>query len=63
MLVIEIDGDSHKSRREEDKIRTEHLNSLGIVVIRYTNEDVLKRLPAVKKDLIACLNSRAAETP
>lgn len=45
-LVIEIDGESHfsKEAREYDRIRTQFFNTLGIEVIRFTNEDIKKIL-------------------
>jgi very-short-patch-repair endonuclease len=48
-LVIEIDGDSHFTNEaiEYDKIRTTFFNSLGIDVIRFTNEDVMKNIEGV----------------
>ena len=41
-VIIEIDGEMHLSRIEEDKIRTERLNELGYRVIRYSNDEVFK---------------------
>ncbi len=48
-LVIEIDGDTHFTDEavEYDKIRTKFFNSLGIEVIRFTNEDVMKNIEGV----------------
>ncbi len=52
-LVIEIDGDSHFSNDAEksDEVRTAYLESLGIRVVRYTNDDVLTNQDEVFKDL------------
>ncbi len=48
-LVIELDGDSHFTGASDqyDKIRTEALASWRIVVIRFTNADVLQQFEAV----------------
>jgi very-short-patch-repair endonuclease len=48
-LVIEIDGDSHFTDEavEYDKIRTQFFNSLGIEVIRFTNENVIRNIEGV----------------
>ena len=46
-LVIEIDGQVHVRQLEEDQERTRILNLLGLTVIRFTNEQVLKELPLV----------------
>lgn len=43
-LVIEIDGESHEETLEYDAKRTEYLNSLGIHVLRYTNQEVVGSL-------------------
>ncbi len=52
-LVIEIDGDSHFSNEAEksDEARTAYLESLGIRVVRYKNDDVLTNPNEVFKDL------------
>jgi very-short-patch-repair endonuclease len=53
-LVIEVDGDSHFSddAQEYDRIRTDYFESLGIRVVRYTNDDVLENQDEVLKDLL-----------
>ncbi|MDT8444798.1 MAG: DUF559 domain-containing protein, partial [Desulfuromonadales bacterium] len=51
-LVIEIDGESHAETVEYDSERTKFLNSLGLRVIRYTNDEVLNNLGGVYDDLM-----------
>jgi len=51
LLAIEIDGDSHGEQKEYDERRTKRLNTLGVSVIRYTNDDVLKNIDGVYEDL------------
>jgi very-short-patch-repair endonuclease len=46
-LVIEVDGMVHDYTGEHDMIRQEYLESLGLRVLRFTNEDVMKRLEGV----------------
>lgn len=46
-LVIEIDGESHADQAEYDRLRTLHLNSLGLRVIRFANRDVMENLDGV----------------
>lgn len=48
-LVIEVDGDIHFTNEaiEYDKIRTTFFNSLGIEVVRFTNEEVMKNIEGV----------------
>jgi len=49
-LVIEVDGDIHNSdeKKEYDINRTAELESIGITVIRFNNEDVLENLKETK---------------
>lgn len=55
--VIEVDGDSHFSSeaQEYDRVRTAFFESLGIKVIRYTNDEVLENSDGVLEDLIQIL--------
>ena len=46
-LIIEVDGESHIGRGDEDAERTRFLESQGYRVMRVTNDDVLKDLEAV----------------
>jgi very-short-patch-repair endonuclease len=48
-LVIEVDGPIHDYTPEEDAIRQEFLESLGLRVIRFTNEPVIGELDEVLK--------------
>ena len=40
-LVIEVDGDIHQYKPEEDRIRQEYLENLKLKVLRFSNKDVL----------------------
>jgi very-short-patch-repair endonuclease len=48
-LVIEIDGGYHLDEEQQilDKKRTSDIEFLGLKVIRFTNDDVMLRLPEV----------------
>jgi very-short-patch-repair endonuclease len=50
-LVIEIDGESHDGKQEYDAMRTCNLESKGITVLRYTNDQVLFHVDDVFSDL------------
>lgn len=50
-LVIEIDGESHAETVEYDAERTKVLEALGLTVIRYTNDEVLRNIQGVFDDL------------
>ncbi len=46
-LAIEVDGPIHQYTPQEDAIRAEYLHSLGIRLLRFSNEQVLSRLDEV----------------
>lgn len=41
-LVIEVDDDSHKRKKADDKKRTARLNKAGWKVVRCTNQEALE---------------------
>ena len=43
-LVVEIDGGVHEQQAEYDELRTYIINTLGMRVVRFRNEDILQRL-------------------
>jgi len=52
-LVIEIDGSIHDlaDQKDRDELRSEVIESLGLRIIRFTNEDVLYDLRTVLKSI------------
>ncbi|MBI2891320.1 MAG: DUF559 domain-containing protein [Nitrospirae bacterium] len=52
-MVIEADGDVHASpdRIRRDERREEYLRGLGIVIVHYTNDEILQNLERVIEDL------------
>jgi very-short-patch-repair endonuclease len=46
-LVIEIDGSIHQYTKEEDAIRQEYIESYGLRLLRFTNDEVLNNLDSV----------------
>lgn len=46
-LVIELDGKIHNYTKEQDRLRTEIINLLGIRVIRFKNDDIEQNLDKV----------------
>ena len=52
-LVIEVDGDSHFTEEAEaaDRERTQQLESYGIRVIRFTNQEVLQDFEGVCRSI------------
>ncbi|MCX6335055.1 MAG: endonuclease domain-containing protein [Bacteroidia bacterium] len=43
-LAIELDGEIHLNRKVYDKERTEYLESSGLKVLRFKNEDITNRI-------------------
>ncbi len=46
-LVIEVDGDIHDLQQEEDKRREKVLTELGLRIVRFRNDEVVRNLPGV----------------
>ena len=47
LLIIEVDGVSHKSSKDSDDVREKELTRLGFKIIRFTNGEVLVDVKAV----------------
>jgi very-short-patch-repair endonuclease len=56
-LVIEVDGPIHDYTVEEDKIRQQFLESLGLHGLRFTNEEVINSIAHV----LACIATALIE--
>jgi len=54
-LAIEIDGKIHLGRKEYDEERSKYLESSGLKVLRFNNEDIDKRLDWVLNKIDKCL--------
>jgi very-short-patch-repair endonuclease len=50
-LVIEVDGDIHDLQKEEDAQREKALSELGLRIIRFRNDEVLKNLSEVVEQI------------
>lgn len=46
-LVIEVDGDIHDLQKEEDERREKVLREMGLRIVRFGNDEVVKSLSAV----------------
>ena len=46
-LVIEVDGDVHDLQKEEDERREKVLSELGLQIIRFKNDEVIRSLLVV----------------
>ena len=63
-LAIELDGFYHKicEVAENDMIRTEYLNSMGIFVIRFPNRDVWQKFNSVCKQIDFLVQDRTTSS-
>lgn len=50
-LAIELDGKIHLRKREYDNERSEYIESTGLKLIRFKNEDVLNRIEWVINEI------------
>ncbi|MBD2194059.1 endonuclease domain-containing protein [Calothrix anomala FACHB-343] len=57
-LIIEVDGGIHEYTQQEDAIRQEFLESLGLKVMRLKNEDVLNSIDETLVKIVHELQSR-----
>lgn len=46
-LVIEVDGDVHDLQKEEDERREKVLREMGLRIVRFGNDEVVRELSAV----------------
>ncbi|MBE7536071.1 MAG: endonuclease domain-containing protein [Anaerolineales bacterium] len=46
-LAVEVDGDIHDLQKEEDERREKALRELGLRVVRFGNDEVVRNLSAV----------------
>lgn len=56
-LIVELDGAAHEGREDYDDRRTETLERLGYVVLRFRNERVLSDPGGTADDILAALQS------
>lgn len=64
-LAIELDGGQHakEENKEYDDVRTEYLKSMRIEVIRFWNNDVLRNMDGVLKEIEERLNIQNQPLP
>jgi very-short-patch-repair endonuclease len=62
-LAIEVDGLIHQYNEVEDAVRQEFLESMGIQVLRFTNEQVLESTDLVLKAIIAVCTATTKGNP
>ena len=61
-LVVEVDGDIHDLQQEEDARREKALSALGLRIVRFGNDEVMRNVSAVVgkiKQLVTALSAPA----
>lgn len=56
-LVIEVDGDIHDLQKAEDERREKALSALGLRVVRFGNDEVMRGLSVVIDKIEAIISS------
>jgi very-short-patch-repair endonuclease len=56
-LIVELDGASHEGREDYEACRTETLERLGYVVLRFRNERIMSDPGGTADDILAALRS------
>jgi len=51
-LAIELDGEIHQRQQEYDAQRTERLQSFGVTVLRFNNQDVIDETDQVLEEIL-----------
>ena len=58
-LIIELDGNPHRARQEEDAERTQYLEGLGYRVLRFWNSRIMEDLSGVLKEIRLAIQKRS----
>ena len=60
LLVVELDGSQHYDPKimEQDAVRSAYLESLGILVLRFSNKDINENLSGVCHAIDQAVNQR-----
>jgi len=56
-LAIELDGGQHLQQEEHDRIRSQRLACNGYVVLRFWNDDVLRKTEQVLSEIIRVIDA------
>ncbi len=64
-LVVEVDGGRHFTTKTaaDDRLRDEHLRSLGLTILRFSNSEVLKRTDEVAESIYKQLTKSSLYPP
>jgi very-short-patch-repair endonuclease len=54
-LVVEVDGEIHEDRKEEDERRDQVLQQKGLRTLRFSNGEVTENIPEVLKQIATAI--------
>ncbi len=57
-LVIEVDGDSHDGKEKADRIRQKRIESFGLTVLRFWDDDVKHNVEGIVEQIKEWIESR-----
>ena len=57
-LVVEVDGDIHDLQQEEDARREKALRELGLRIVRFGNDEVVRNVSAVVGRITELVSSK-----
>ena len=62
-LIIEVDGGIHEKRKTEDQVRSRFFRTLGLRVIRFSNEEILKSSEEIKQRIESYISNSPFAPP
>jgi len=60
-LAIEVEGPIHQYTQEQDAIRREYLECIGLKVLRFSNEEINNNLDSVVDDIATATKERLVD--
>lgn len=63
MLAIEVDGDSHNEKQEDDQKRQYRLEELGVRFLRFDGNEIIKNIEGVLYVIIDWIEQHEEPTP
>lgn len=61
-LAVEVDGEYHDYKRKRDQERTDEISRGGVVVVRFTNKQVMKDRDTVVAEIKKQLDLVSSQT-
>ena len=62
-MIVELDGGQHAERTPQDEERTRTLESMGYLVLRFWNNDVMRNTEGVLEEILNTLSQQSPEPP